>query len=155
VALTDLRGRYDGQLIVGDLSREPGGAYGHHASHQTGRDVDIWLPVLGGCYRATPGCGHCGTQWCRPLADEIDWAATWTLIATLRATGAIQNIFLDRSLHPELRAAARAAGLPGPEVDTTIRSEAGAVALVSHSNDHTQHIHVRFRCGPNESGCQR
>lgn len=152
-ALTDLRGRYDGQIIVGDLSREPGGAYGHHASHQTGRDVDIWLPVLGGCYRATPDCGHCRTQWCRPLADEIDWAATWSLIAALQATGAVQNIFLDRSLHPELRAAARAAGLPGPEVDATIRSEAGA--LVSHSDNHIQHIHVRFRCGPDESGCQR
>jgi hypothetical protein len=153
-ALTDLRGRYDGQLIVGDLSREPGGAYGHHASHQTGRDVDIWLPVLGGCYRATPDCDHCRTQWCRPLLDEIDWAATWDLIVALRATDAVQNIFLDRSLHPLLRAAARAAGAPGPDVDATIRSEPGAVALVSHSNNHTQHIHVRFRCGPDESGCE-
>ena len=155
MALTDLRGRYDGQIIVGDLSLESGGAYGDHASHQTGRDVDIWLPVLGGCYRATPGCGHCRTPWCRPLASEIDWAATWDLITALRATGAVQNIFLDRSLHPELRAAAKAAGLSAPEVAATIRSEPGAVAPVSHSAKHTQHIHVRFRCGPNEPGCQR
>lgn len=154
-ALTDLRGRYDGQLIIGDLSREAGGAYGHHASHQTGRDVDIWLPVLGGCYRATPDCEHCRTPWCRPQTDEIDWAATWDLITALRATGAVQNIFLDRSLHPELRAAAEAAGLSAPEVAATIRSEPGAVAPVSHSNNHTQHIHVRFRCGPDEPGCQR
>ncbi|MBK7827202.1 penicillin-insensitive murein endopeptidase [Nannocystis sp.] len=154
-ALTDLRGRYDGQLIIGDLSREAGGAYGHHASHQTGRDVDIWLPVLGGCYRATPDCEHCRTPWCRPQTDEIDWAATWDLITALRATGAVQNIFLDRSLHPELRAAAEAAGLSAPDAAATIRSEPGAVAPVSHSNNHTQHIHVRFRCGPDEPGCQR
>lgn len=153
-ALTDLRGRYDGQLIIGDLSREAGGAYGHHASHQTGRDVDIWLPVLGGCYRATPDCEHCRTPWCRPQTDEIDWAATWDLITALRATGAVQNIFLDRSLHPELRAAAEAAGLSAPDAAATIRSEPGAVAPVSHSNNHTQHIHVRFRCGPDEPGCQ-
>jgi hypothetical protein len=88
------------------------------------------------------------------LLDEIDWAATWDLIVALRATDAVQNIFLDRSLHPLLRAAARAAGAPGPDVDATIRSEPGAVALVSHSNNHTQHIHVRFRCGPDESGCE-
>lgn len=153
-ALTDLRGRYDGQIIVGDLSREEGGALGPHVSHQTGRDVDIWLPVLGGCYRATAGCDSCGSLWCRPLPDEIDWAATWDLIVALRGTGAVQNVFLDRSLHPKLRAAARAAGVPGTEVDATIHSEPGVVALVTHSDYHTRHVHVRFRCGPRESGCR-
>ncbi len=151
--ITDLRGRYDGQIIVGDLSREEGGALGPHVSHQTGRDVDIWLPVLGGCYRALPKCKGCGTPWCRPEPDEIDWAATWDLIVALRATGAIQNIFLDRSLHDQLRAAARAAGLTSEAAAEAIRSESGVPAPVTHSDRHTRHIHVRFRCGLLEPGC--
>ncbi len=152
-AISDLRSRYDGQIIIGDLSREEGGALGPHVSHQSGRDVDVWLPVLGGCYRAMPKCNHCGTLWCRPGPDEVDWAATWDLIVALQATGTIQNIFLDRSLHDRLRAAARAVGVPGEQVAATIRSEPGVPALVTHSDNHTQHIHVRFRCGPLEQSC--
>lgn len=154
-AIAALRVRYPGQIVVGDLSREDGGAYGRHASHQSGRDVDLWLPRRGGYYREADECFHCGTRWCRPDPEEVDWPATWALVVALRDTGAVQNIFLDRTLHPALREAAHAAGLSDEQVLRAIPRRPGPGALVTHSNNHTRHIHVRFRCGPDEPGCRK
>lgn len=152
-ALADLRGAYRGQIVVGDLSREDGGAYGPHLSHQSGRDVDVWLPIVGGQYRAAPACRQCGTPWCRPEPHEIDWRATWRLVAALAATGAVKQIFLDRAHHEALRAAARAAGLDDAALARAIQRRPGAPALVTHSAGHTRHLHVRFRCGPDDRDC--
>lgn len=152
-ALADLRGEYRGQIVLGDLSREDGGAYGPHLSHQSGRDVDIWLPIVGGQYRTAPACRRCGTPWCRPEPGEIDWRATWRLVAALAATGAVRQIFLDRSHHDSLRAAARTAGLDDPALARAIQARRGAPALVTHSAGHTRHLHVRFRCAPDEPTC--
>jgi hypothetical protein len=152
-ALADLRGGYRGQIVLGDLSREDGGAYGPHLSHQSGRDVDIWLPIVGGQYRTAPACRRCGTPWCRPDPDEIDWSATWRLVTALSATGAVRQIFLDRSHHASLRDAARSAGLDASALARAIQARPGAPALVTHSPGHTRHLHVRFRCGPDEPAC--
>ncbi len=152
-ALADLRGRYRGQIVVGDLSREDGGAYGPHLSHQSGRDVDLWLPIVGGQYRAAPACRRCGTPWCRPEPGEVDWRATWQLVEALAATGAVKQIFLDRAHHDSLRDAARAAGLDDAALARAIQRRPGAPALVTHSAGHTRHLHVRFRCGPGEPDC--
>lgn len=152
-ALARLRATYRGQLVVGDLSREDGGAYGPHLSHQSGRDVDLWLPIAGGLYRTDPACSHCGTPWCRPEPREVDWDATWRLIAALESTGAVKQIFLDRAHFPALRRAARTAGLDDPALARAIQPRRGAPALVTHSAGHTRHLHVRFRCGPDEPAC--
>lgn len=154
-ALANLRARlrYRGQIVIGDLSREDGGAFGKHMSHQTGHDVDIWLPHRAGYYREEPACTRCATPWCRPRIDEIDWKATWQLIASLRATGAIKQIFLDRQLHGELREAARAAGVGEDEVQRLIPGVAVGTALVLHADRHTRHIHVRFVCDPAAFAC--
>lgn len=152
-AIADLRRDYRGQLVLGDLSREDGGAYGPHLSHQSGRDVDVWLPIVGGQYRAAPECRRCGTPWCRPEPTEIDWRATWRLVAALARTGAVRQIFLDRSHHAALREAARAAGLDDAALARAIQARPGAPALVTHSAGHTRHLHVRFRCGPDEPSC--
>lgn len=152
-AIARLRVRYRGQLIIGDLSRQDGGSYGPHKSHQSGRDVDVWLPHRAGSYHEDPACSACGTLWCRPDPAEVDWAATWELVRVLADTDAVRNIFLDRSLHPELRAAARTAGADEETIARTIQPRSGAPALVTHIANHTKHIHVRFRCGPDEPDC--
>jgi pSer/pThr/pTyr-binding forkhead associated (FHA) protein len=146
-AIAGLRAQriYAGQLVIGDLSREDGGKYGNHMSHQTGHDVDIWLPRRTGYYREDDACQACGTRWCRPTPDEVDWSATWSLVVALQGTGAIEAIFLDRELHDELREAARAAGVAEPDVQRWIPPHGGAGAQVLHAARHTRHIHVRFR----------
>lgn len=154
LAISRLRTVYPGQLVIGDISRKYGGSFGGHRSHQSGRDVDIWLPITGGLYRTAPACSLCGNAWCRAEPDGVDWRTTWSLIRTLVGTGAVERIFLDRSLHPRLRAAALASGAPDDEVERTIQRRPGAPALVMHSAGHTRHLHVRFACGPDEPACE-
>ena len=154
LALASFRNRsgYHGELVVGDLSQHSGGRYGPHRSHQSGRDADLWLPVRGGRYRR--GCVRCGTDLCRPAPHEVDWAATWQLIQALASRGAAQDIFLDWSLQPALRAAAVLEGVPDAQLARQIQHPVrGRAALVKHAAGHIHHLHVRFRCPVNDPGC--
>ena len=154
LALASFRNRsgYHGELVVGDLSQHSGGRYGPHRSHQSGRDADLWLPVRGGRYRR--GCVRCGTDLCRPAPHEVDWAATWQLIQALASRGAAQDIFLDWSLQPALRAAAVLEGVPAAQLARQIQHPVrGRAALVKHAAGHIHHLHVRFRCPANDPGC--
>jgi hypothetical protein len=143
---------YRGELVVGDLSQAGGGHYGPHRSHQSGRDVDLWLPISGGQYRR--GCVRCGTDLCRPDASEVDWRATWQLVQALAARGTTQDIFLAWELQPKLRQAAQALGVPEPELEQSIQHPVhGRATLVKHAAGHTHHLHVRFRCPPGDPAC--
>ena len=153
-ALATFRNRsgYRGEIVVGDLSQVGGGRYGPHKSHQSGRDVDLWLPVLGGHYRR--GCEHCGTDLCRPEPDEVDWKTTWQLVGALASRGSAQDIFLAWDLQPALRDAARELGTPEPELARQIQHPVrGRAALVKNADGHTHHMHVRFRCPADEPDC--
>ena len=143
---------YRGELVGGDLSPARGGRYGPHRSHQSGRDVDLWLPISGGHYRR--GCVRCGTDLCRPAPHEVDWRATWQLVQALAARGSVQDIFLAWELQPRLRSAALALAVPGPELEQAIQHPVrGRPTLVKHAPGHTHHLHVRFRCPPGDPGC--
>ena len=148
------RHNYRGMIMVGDVSRKVGGRYGRHLSHQSGRDVDVWLPIEGGAYRRDgKKCNHCRTTWCRPEPEEVDWDATLTLVQSLAATDAVKYIFLDRELHEPLREAARRSGLAPIDIDRLVQRRSGIPATVTHIKNHRHHIHVRFKCGPDETGC--
>ncbi|MCB9702221.1 MAG: penicillin-insensitive murein endopeptidase [Myxococcales bacterium] len=153
-ALACMRARsgYQGELVVGDLSRADGGPFGHHRSHQSGRDVDLWLPIAGGRYGR--GCPRCGTDLCPPTAASIDWAIAWELVAALAERPEVEVIFLDHALQAELRRAALAAGEAPTRLDRLIQwPRVGAPALVQHSPGHQRHMHVRFRCGAGDEAC--
>ena len=153
-ALASFRNRsgYRGEIVVGDLSQAGGGRYGPHKSHQSGRDVDLWLPVLGGHYRR--GCQHCGTDLCRPEPHEVDWKTTWQLVQALAARDSAQDIFLAWDLQPALRAAARELGVPEADLARQIQHPVrGRAALIKNADGHTHHMHVRFRCPDGEPDC--
>ena len=148
------RGRtsYDGEIIIGDISAEQGGPLGPHLSHQSGRDVDLWLPIAGGRYGQ--GCDHCGTSYCRPQPEEIDWSATWELIDTLAEIPEVEVVFLDFELQRKLRRAALESGANPATLDARIQwPRRGAGSLVQHADGHVHHIHIRFHCPPGEEGC--
>jgi len=135
---------YRGAIIIGDLSRETGGPFADHLSHQSGRDMDIWLPIKGGTYRQSDDCQHCGTRWCQvdTTGEDVDWDATYRLLGALHSTGQVKQIFLD------LPPARRREALRGPARD--------AVKLVTHLANHTHHLHVRFKCSDADkaTGCR-
>lgn len=136
---------YARPIKLGTMSRPRGGQVGHHQSHQTGRDLDIRLPL-----RETVPAGLA------PTARRVDWSATWTLIQALARTGAVQVIFLDYAMQKRVHRAAKAAGASDDEVAALLQWPRGSAtnrALVRHEPGHAQHMHARFMCGPAEPEC--
>ncbi len=138
---------YEHEVIVGSISKRGGRRLPPHKSHQSGRDVDIRLPLLPHV-PDTP----------RPNPDEVDWYATWGLIKALGQTDAVSVIFLDADLHRRVYEAARVMGESREFlVDYLIFPlwKPKSDPLVRHSSGHDSHIHVRFKCGPEEKRCRR
>lgn len=135
---------FDGELLIADMSRQRGGRFGPHNSHRSGRDVDIRLPLAKG---VPPGT--------RPqLESQVDWDVTWALFKALIATGQVKYIFLSRARQDALLRAARRAGEKPEDLEQLIQYPgSGRTAVVRHSGGHTEHFHVRFACGPNETRC--
>lgn len=115
-----------------------------HKSHQSGRDIDIHMPLLP------------GVQYTRdPNADEVDWLATWSLIRKFLETDEVVFIFLNLDLQRHLYEAARALGESHEALAEVIEWAHGARkrTIIRHSKGHDGHMHVRFRCGPHEYNC--
>lgn len=154
------RTKYTGQIMIGDISRRHGGEYGPHLSHQSGRDIDIWLIPLGGHYRQ--GCPHCGTNDCRPEPDtEVNWDLTWRLVQALDELPKVNNrsviemIFLSAPQQKQLLAAAIRAKTDAATLKRMIQfPRKGWPALVQDSPGHDHHMHARFRCGPDDTLCE-
>lgn len=147
---------YSGVLVVADLSRPEGGRLPPHLSHQSGRDVDIWLPTLRGAYDQ-----RYLAEDRRPHPDEVNWLATWGLIESLLAEGGVRYIFLSRTIQDRLYRAAEAMGASPAELARIQWQPEGAdprapgmIAPIRDAAGHTGHIHVRFTCGDDEPGCQ-
>lgn len=146
-ALDDFNARsdYPHPIKIGTMSRQRGGKVGGHVSHQTGRDVDVRLPMRA----AVP-------QGLKPTPRRVDWTVTWQLIQAFARTSIVQVIFLDYKVQRRLYRAAKAAGASEEELDALLqypRGKRANLGLVRHSPGHRGHIHVRFPCGPHESLC--
>ena len=136
---------YARPIKLGTMSRPRGGQVGHHHSHQSGRDLDIRLPLR----ESVPAS-------LAPTARRVDWAATWALIQAFARTGAVQVIFLDYATQKRVHKAAKAAGASDEELAALLQWPLGSVsnqALVRNEPGHDQHMHVRFVCGPAEPEC--
>ncbi len=147
-AFSILRGQlgYPSALLIGSISRRKGGRMPPHRSHQSGRDVDIRLPLRPGMEKTKA-----------PTADEIDWYATWAMIDSFARTGHAEVVFLNEAHHHRLYEAARAMGVPRQRVHEVVRWPAwrgGADPVVQHAEGHHVHLHVRVRCGPDEPKCE-
>ena len=147
-ALTTLRREtgYTGEIMIGAISRRQGRRFVPHVSHQSGRDVDIRLPLLPG----VPSTVH-------PNPDEVDWLATWALVKAFVDTGEVTAIFLDISLQSRLYEAARSLG----ETPQTLRPilawpnwKENTRPIVRHASGHEGHVHVRITCGRAEPRCK-
>lgn len=149
---------YAGPLIVSDMSRLRGRSYGPHDSHQSGRDVDIWLPLKGELWtgRAAPRVEDPDSflAFAAQRASDIDWDASAELILALIRTGEVQYVFLSRNRQKHLYQVLRARGHSVQELGELIQYPRRAqTAIVRHANRHDHHIHVRFRCASYERRC--
>jgi LysM repeat protein len=136
---------YDGKIIVASLSKQNGGRFRPHRSHQSGRDVDIRLPKKRGADLKSDDPG------------DIDWDASWKMIDAFIDTGEIEYIFLDYSRQKRLYDAARKAGASSDELDKAIqypRARKTNNGVVRHAEGHMVHIHVRVECPDDQARCE-
>lgn len=140
-------GKAQTDLAVGDLSSANGGKLGGHASHQTGRDVDI------GFYMTESGSGKpvdtmnfvrftggrdglSGDNGGR--AVRFDAERNWMLVQAILANPDPEfkptHIFIAN----HLRAAVLAAGANSPERER-------AAALMTYWPGHDNHLHLRVQ----------
>lgn len=136
---------YPRPISVGTMSRQRGGPIGGHNSHQTGRDLDIRLPLR---MEVPPGYD--------PIPRRIDWQTTWLLVSAFAEAESVEVIFLDYASQRRLYKAAQALGVSEAVLSETLQYPGGSMAnlgLVRHSPGHEGHIHVRFACGPAEPEC--
>ncbi|MBK6919984.1 MAG: penicillin-insensitive murein endopeptidase [Deltaproteobacteria bacterium] len=146
-AFTTLRNDtgYRGEVTIGALSRPHGGRFAPHRSHQSGRDIDIRLPLVAGL----------GDDVRHPGVDDIDWYATWAIVDAFLRTGEVEAVFLELGRHERLYTAARILGVPRERLQEIIRwANWSGHVIVKHSEGHDTHIHVRIRCGDDEPRCR-
>lgn len=156
-------------LTVGDLSREAGGDIPGHASHRTGRDVDVLFHLR---HDTADGEGEPfvpakaipldpegrGTDY-GDLADpsddvpvRIDLARTWAFVAALLAddAAAVQRIFIVEHLRGLLLEEAARVEAPAEVI------ERFADVTCQPRFPHDDHMHIRVFCSLDDvaAGCE-
>src|SRR6478609_3711813 len=149
-----------GLLVIGDLGAKTGGQIPGHASHRSGRDVDLLFYALtpGGAPINSPGFVRFEADGLAVVPDSGDYvrfdvAREWLLVKKLvndRELG-VQFLFISRPMEALLMDYARAKGEP-----LELQYRAQTVMLQpGDSLPHDDHLHLRIACSPEETlaGC--
>lgn len=141
-------------LAIGDFSAEHGGRITEHASHQSGRDVDIGL-----YYTEKPDSYP--ETFVSATDDNLDCEATYGLVdkfvRTQDEAGGAQIIFLDYRVQGMLYDWAKDNGVSEGHLDRMFQyphGKSSGAGFVRHWPNHDNHIHVRFKCGAGDAGCR-
>ena len=144
-------------LVLGDMSAEHGGPLRHHASHQSGRDIDIIFlardaagaAVEGARFVRFDGTGRCVSEGCELRFDvERNWWFVRTLVVSTEP--AVQWIFVSQPLATLLLKWAEAQG----EHPTILARARRLLKQPGDSAPHDDHFHVRIYCPPQRAaGC--
>ena len=127
-------------ILIGDISREGGGHFAPHKSHQNGRDVDISIPIKG---------DRRPKKFTKATAKNLDLQSTWLLVRALVESKSVDVMFIDRSLQVLLRDYVKrhAARKYRRIADDLFQHPAGRskAPIIKHEPGHKNHIHVRFK----------
>ena len=141
-------------LAIGDISAPSGGTITQHRSHQSGRDIDVGL-----FYRDKPA-GY-PASFVHADEDNLDCAATFKLLESFLATadddGGVQMIFLDFDVQGILYDWALDHGVSERRLERIFQYPHGrgsSEGIVRHEPNHDNHMHVRFRCPAEDTGCR-
>ena len=133
---------------LGEFSRRGGGRVRPHKSHRTGRDVDI------GYVMNEPDEGH---RFVTVTDTNLDAAATWGLVQWLVAGGAVESIFMAKSVQEQLipLAAQTMSEAEQRSLFSTLEPDARAKkkTIIRAWRGHDDHMHVRFGCTEADLRC--
>jgi penicillin-insensitive murein endopeptidase len=151
-------------LMIGDLSRRTGGKIPHHASHRSGRDVDLlfYTETTAGEPIANPGFFKFAPDGLALVPNDrgggryirLDLARQWLLIKALLTAplANVQWMFVSLPVEALITDYARARG-----EDAEVVWHAESVMLQpKDSLPHDDHLHLRTACTPDEAvvGCE-
>ena len=137
---------FAGEVLITSASKQRGGRFLPHRSHQSGRDLDIGLlsfPIFADGQEA--------------VAHEVDWGATWMLIREFVDSEQVEFVFLVYPLQRKLYDAGRALGASNETLERVFQYPRGphsTAGVVRHAPGHKRHFHIRFRCGPSDKKCR-
>lgn len=136
------------KLMVGDISYRRGRKMHPHASHRTGRDIDISYP------RKTSPANLRRFHYLR--RDELDARKMLFILKDLLDGGYVEYVFMDRWIQKKVRAEAIAQGATDAWVDRVFQypDYSGGRAIVRYARGHRNHFHIRFTCQPTDRRCQ-
>ena len=139
----------DGPKIrVGEIAKRTGGRVSPHASHRSGRDVDIGYVFH--------GSDNGEDAWRYMNERNFDAAKNWYLIQEILNSGQVQTIYVSKKLQKLLHREA-AKSLPEAELAALFeypRTEQSPTAVIQHWKGHHNHMHVRFQCEPGNRRCR-
>ncbi|HEY5955278.1 MAG TPA: penicillin-insensitive murein endopeptidase [Polyangiaceae bacterium] len=147
-------------LVVGDLSARSGGKVSGHASHRTGRDVDLlyYVTTLTNIPVRSPGFIHFGADGLARSASgeylRLDERRIWLLIRALLTDSEAEVlwIFASRNVEAFVTNYARSMGEPATLIHRAIQ----VLQEPRDSANHDDHLHVRIACSAAErfAGCE-
>jgi murein endopeptidase len=129
-------------VYLGDLSRQRGGAFRPHKSHQSGRDVDASYYDLESPPRTADRFVHMSRH-------TIDIPRQWELFSYWIRNDDVTHIFIDRRLIPAFAEYAEQV-----ESEEIMERAFGRRPIVSHQPGHLNHFHARFRCAEHDERCE-
>jgi penicillin-insensitive murein endopeptidase len=149
-----------GTLVIGDLGAKTGGRIPGHASHRSGRDVDLLFYALtpAGAPLESPGFVKFEADGLAVVPDSgdyvrLDVAREWLLVKKLVNDPelGVQFLFISRPLEALLMDYARARGEP-LELQYRVQT---VMLQPGDSLPHDDHLHLRIACSPEEAqaGC--
>jgi len=148
-------------LLVGDLSAAYGGKIPNHASHRSGRDVDLLYFVSNLCGQpvASPGFVGIGNDGLLQVPTsgrflQFDVNRQWLLVRSLLTNREVEPLwmFVSRDIEARLIEQARALGEPN---ELVWRAEQ-VLHQPRDSAPHDDHLHLRVACSRAEllEGCE-
>lgn len=136
-------------IAIGDLSRRQGGPLPPHKSHQSGRDVDIGFILKKRAKNADDGPLRHATR------ETLDAEKQWFLTKCFLDNPETQIIFMEHSIVSALR----------EHIEKIYKKRkhllkkylrffpGGAEPVIQGDEEHTSHMHVRFRCPKGDRQC--
>ena len=134
-------------VVIGDISSERGGRLRPHASHQSGRDVDIGYYFVDN----SPIKRFKDAE-----ADNLDVEKTWTLLELFLFTHKVDYLFIDKTLQEPLFQEALSRGWSEAELATLFEAPLGdrkRKGIIRHQKGHRHHFHIRFVCPEEDRDC--